>query len=88
MTTTTISPDLMAELTAALAATPPRCECRHNEPRGQVRCTERASHRVTVVCVAPNCTCAAGVHLLCQLCLGSWKRSARSNGVKLRVRPL
>lgn len=62
----------------------PPCECTHDD--GRSRCRQRARHRVTVVCVAPGCDCAAGVYLLCAECLESWQEHARSDGVRLRVR--
>jgi hypothetical protein len=70
-----------------LDAPPPRCECRHSyELDG--RCHRSATARVTLVCQAQGCDCAAEVHLVCAHCLALWRESARRDGVKLRVRAL
>jgi len=66
----------------------PQCECRHDAGFELVQCPERAEVRVTVVCAEPGCNCGASVHLVCAECLASWERTARANGVRLRVRPL
>ena len=75
----------------ALVATGPDprsgCECSHSQrPDGQ--CDRPVSVRVTVVCAADGCDCAAGVYLLCQECLSVWKKNARRHGVRLRVKQL
>ena len=63
------------------------CECGHaDRPSG--RCGAPAQVRVTVVCVAEGCDCAAGVYLICRECLSVWRRSARRDGIRLRVRSL
>lgn len=63
------------------------CQCGHDDRPGG-RCGAAAQVRVTVVCVGEGCDCAAGVHLICRECLGVWRRHARRDGVRLRVRPL
>lgn len=65
---------------------PPDCECRHDE--GRRPCRTRAQVRVTVVCRAEGCDCAAAVYLLCRDCLSVWRRKARRQRVRLRVAPL
>jgi hypothetical protein len=65
----------------------PPCECSHAN-RPDSRCGDDATVRVTVECVAEGCDCAAGVYLICDKCLSVWKRQARENRVRLRVRPL
>ncbi len=67
----------------------PPCECSHGDGDGpESRCGDEATVRVTVQCVAEGCDCAAGVYLICARCLAVWKRNAREDGVRLRVRPL
>lgn len=65
----------------------PPCECSHGD-RPESRCGETATFRVTVECAAEGCDRAAGVYLICATCLSAWKRHAREDGVRLRVRPL
>jgi hypothetical protein len=63
------------------------CECRHRD-RPDGRCGGQAQMRVTVVCAAEGCDCAAGVYLICRECLSVWRRNARRDGFRMRVRPL
>ena len=65
----------------------PACECQHGD-LPEDRCGQQATVRVTVVCQAEGCDCAAGVYLLCKGCLSDWRRSARRGRVRLRVAPL
>lgn len=77
------------ELLSALAGdeAPAACECQHrSDPAG--RCARRARVRVTVVCSAEGCDCAASVHLACHECLAVWSRQARKDGIRLRINPL
>jgi hypothetical protein len=63
------------------------CECAHPDaPTGG--CRREAAVRVTLVCTEEGCDSAAGVYLICHPCLLSWKRSARRDGLRLRVQPL
>lgn len=80
-------PDLSIDLASLVrlgAEAPPACECSHSDDPAE-RCGEEAIARVTVVCVAEGCDCAAGVYLLCRECLSAWEDDARSEGVELRV---
>lgn len=63
---------------------PLTCECLHERRR----CGEPASARVTAVCQAPDCDCAAWSRIACASCLISWKRMARRDGVRLQIHPL
>jgi hypothetical protein len=74
-------------LVPELDAEPPRCDCEHDRsPDGQ--CEEPATVRVTAVCQAEGCECAAAVYLWCFACLLVWQRRARRDGIVLRVRSL
>ena len=65
-----------------------RCECRHRGRGGEeLPCPRRAAYRVTVVCCAEGCDCAAGHYLLCRECLAQWRATAPGPG-SMRVRPL
>jgi hypothetical protein len=63
------------------------CECGHRD-RPDGRCGVRAQVRVTVVCIAEGCDCSAGVYTICRECLSVWRRNARRDGVRLRVKPI
>lgn len=88
MSTTANSTDLDEVLSALVSGEAhAECECKHpGDPSG--RCHRRARVRVTVVCMAEGCDCAAAVHLVCHECLAAWSRRAREDGVRLRVNPL
>lgn len=63
------------------------CQCAHaDEATGG--CRREAAVRVTLVCSEEGCDSAAGVYLICQPCLLSWKKNARRDGLRLRVEPL
>lgn len=61
-----------------------RCECQHDN--GNSRCRKKARYRVTLLCSAVGCNDAVSVHLLCQVCLDTWRWDCP--GVRLRVRRL
>lgn len=66
---------------------PADCECLHGEGSG-TPCENRAAVRVTLVCRAEGCDCAAAVYLWCHPCLIVHQRRAKRDGVVLRVREL
>ncbi|WP_121257621.1 hypothetical protein [Nocardioides ferulae] len=81
------TPPTIDDLAARFGSdTAPTCECQHGPPREQ--CGERAAARVSLLCAVAGCDCAVEVHLLCTECVAAWRRSARQNGVRLRVAPL
>jgi hypothetical protein len=60
------------------------CECTHDSGP----CPRRASARVTVVCAAEGCDCAAAVYLLCAACVRVWRTRAKEWQLELRVIPM
>lgn len=67
----------------------PPCDCTHDDEYGGVQpCGEPAVHRVSVICQAKGCNCAASVHLLCSECLAAWRVFAARDQMRLRVRAL
>lgn len=86
MAITTSSIDLDALLSTVPEGLRSQCECRHGDA-GRL-CPAEAEVRVTVVCQAVGCDCAAAVHLICHDCLDDWQAHADADGIRLRVRPL
>jgi hypothetical protein len=80
----TTTPSAPTALSLVSDPGPADCECTHSgEP-----CSRQAAVRVTVVCQAEGCNCAAAVYLLCHHCLAVWTRRARRDGIRLRVKQL
>ena len=86
----TVTPSSSLDIDSLLRAgtdAPVACECSHSDDPDE-RCGDEAVARVTVVCVAEGCDCAAGVYLLCRECLSARQETARREGITLRVTPL
>lgn len=64
----------------------PRCECEHENGR----CRQRATHRVSAICVAEGCRSAVHVYLVCAMCKDTWLHNATHDpsAPELRVTPL